>query len=105
VRPHRSSSLRSMEIPSGGHFDSFRRYERTWIVGPRVQVDLTERLGVVAEANYRQIRFRETTASVIDTNPLGTVTPPAGGGGVQTTFASKHSQPQQKGRKSLNVQR
>ncbi|MDX2178474.1 MAG: hypothetical protein SFV18_02700 [Bryobacteraceae bacterium] len=38
-----------------------RTYFRPWLVGPHFDVRLTDRWSVLAEANYRQVRFRETT--------------------------------------------
>lgn len=62
VRPLRSATLHSIGIPMGAVYDSFREYRRMWIAGPRVEFAATERLGVIAEASYRQIRYRETTS-------------------------------------------
>jgi hypothetical protein len=42
-----------------GLFETRRNYLVSWIVGPRAEVEVTERLGVTVEANYRQVRYRE----------------------------------------------
>jgi hypothetical protein len=48
-----------------------RTYFRPWFVGPHVDVRLTERWSVFAEANYRQVRYRATTDYTV-TLPDGT---------------------------------
>ncbi|MBI1354198.1 MAG: outer membrane beta-barrel protein [Acidobacteria bacterium] len=65
VRPlPRSSSVETFttpDFPDGIVAARSRTYSRSWLAGPRIDVRLTDRWSVTAEANYRQIRFRQTT--------------------------------------------
>ena len=72
VRPVRSTRysgvLSGPDLPPDAQVDISRAYFRSWIVGPRIEVGLTSRWSVLTEANYRQIRYRETTSyDLIDT--------------------------------------
>ena len=63
IRPLRTSSsvffIPTPELPDGVRTDTLRTHLRTWLLGPRIEVHVADRWGVAAEANYRQIRYRE----------------------------------------------
>jgi hypothetical protein len=54
VRP-----VRDVSYTSWIEFATSRTYFRTWIVGPRAEAGITDRWSALAEANHRQIRYRE----------------------------------------------
>lgn len=57
VRPNRRSAWESPGTPAS----SFSAESlRGWIVGPRFEFDFTSAFGLLTEANYRQLRFRQT---------------------------------------------
>jgi hypothetical protein len=68
VRPVRSETW-GRTAPELLSYSASREYFRGWIVGPRFEFHLSESIGLVAEANYRQLRFSGTDVYVI-LNPV-----------------------------------